>query len=90
MVWGEGLIRSAFPALFNLAVHKEAMVRDVWDNSRRGGGWSPCFTRSFNDWELVEVENLVQTIQSLKVTPSFEDKLIWKESKADNYSMKLM
>ena len=42
-----------------LTVHKKALVRDLWDNSREGGGWIPCFSRSFNDWE---VENFLQAI----------------------------
>ena len=41
-----------FPNLFNMAVHKEAMVAYVWDFSRVKGGWSPVFVRDFNDWEM--------------------------------------
>ena len=45
-----------FPSLFNLAVHKEAMVVDMWDCGREEGAWSPTFIRSHNDWEMEEVE----------------------------------
>ena len=39
----------AFPTLFGLAVYKNVLVRDVWDNSREGAAWNPCFSRTFND-----------------------------------------
>ena len=67
---GEKVFCSIFLTLFNLAVYKEALVSDVWDNSEGGRGWSRCLTRSFNDWEMVEVENLLHIIQPLKVIPN--------------------
>ena len=48
---GEGAVCLAYPTLFNLAYHKDAMVADVWDYSEEGG-WLPIFLRSFNDWEM--------------------------------------
>ena len=53
---GEVALCTLFPSLFALAVHKEATVADVWDSSRDVGGWSPHFSRMFNDWELEDVE----------------------------------
>ena len=38
----------AFSTLFSLAIRKETLVKDIWDNSREGGR-IPCFNRSFND-----------------------------------------
>ena len=76
--------------MFDLAAHKEALVGDVWESTVAGGGWFPCFTRSFNDWEMEKVENFLQTIHPLKVIPGLEDKLILKESKAGSCSVKLM
>ena len=80
----------SFPTLFNLDVHKDALVRDVWDYSRVGGGWIPCFIRSLNDWEMREAENFLHMIQPWKGIPSREDKLILKGRKDGNYSIKLM
>ena len=53
---------NAFPNLFNMAVHKEAVVANVWDFSRAEGGSSPVFVRDFNDWEMEEVERLLQLL----------------------------
>ena len=76
-VWcGEEALGRSFPTLFNMVVNKDALVRDVWDSSRERGGWIPCFDRSFNDWELREVENFLHAIQPLKVFASREGKLI--------------
>ena len=30
-------------------------MADMWEYSREERGWSPDFTRTFNDWELDEV-----------------------------------
>ena len=46
----------AYPTLFSLAVRKEALIREVWDISNETG-WTPCFSRPFNVWEVMEVEN---------------------------------
>ena len=43
------MLCSVYPSLFNLAMHKEAMVADMWDCGRGEGGWSPTFLRSLND-----------------------------------------
>ena len=86
--WEEALCRH-FPTLFRLVVNKEVVVRDVWDNSGIGG-WSPGFIRSFNDWELMEVENFLHAIQPMNVISNKEDKLILKGNRTDNYYIKLM
>ena len=56
----------AFPTLFGLAVQKEALIREVWDNSREGG-WIPCFSRPFNDWEVMEVGNFSARYSTLEI-----------------------
>ena len=41
-----------FPYLFALAISKEAWVNEVWTTTGergRGGSWSLCFNRPFND-----------------------------------------
>ena len=49
---GEEDLSSFFPSLFALATHKEALVANIWVGG--GEGWSPCFSRSFNNWEVEE------------------------------------
>ena len=56
-----------------MVVHKEAMVVDVWDFSRAEGGWSPVFVRDFNDWEMEEVERLLQLLHRRKIMSYQED-----------------
>ena len=38
-----------FCHFFALVVDKEVWVVDIWDSLAKGGGWNPCFSRSFND-----------------------------------------
>ena len=79
----------AFPTIFSLAVRKEALIREVWDISNEGG-WTLCFSRPFNDWEVTEVENFLHAIQPWRVVSNREDMLILKGSNSGIYSVKLM
>lgn len=63
-------------------------MRDIWDNNN-GGGLSPCLNRSFNDWENGGGGGLISD-HSISECPGLKDKLIWRKSKAGNYSVKLM
>ena len=85
---GEKALCRSYLTLFSLVVNKEVMVREVWDNSGVGG-WSPGFIRSFNDWELMEVENSLHAIQPMRVISNKEEKLILKGNKTDTYFVKL-
>ena len=62
-----------FPSLYALADSKRAMVVEVWDTTRGEGIWNPRFTRSFNDWEIDEVQNFINLISKKK-------KISWKET----------
>lgn len=41
----------SFSSLFALFLSKEAWMADVWNPEGEGGGWTPQFSRAFNDWE---------------------------------------
>ena len=89
-VWGgeEALCR-AFPTLFSFAVRKDALIREVWDTSNEGG-WTPRFSRPFNDWELTKVENFLLIIQPWSVVSNREDKIVLKGGNSGFYSGKLL
>ena len=90
-VWcGEEALCSIFLALFNLVVHKEAMVADMWDCDREEGGWSPTFQRSLNDWEIEEVKRFLLTLHRQNFSPLGEDKLLLKGVRDEAFSVKLM
>ena len=55
------------PCRFSMTLNKEALVVDLWNPVGEEGGWSPHFSRSFNDWELVEVQLLLHVIQQKRV-----------------------
>ncbi|RVW63391.1 hypothetical protein CK203_055912 [Vitis vinifera] len=79
----------AFPCLFALATSKEAWVNEVWTaTGERGGSWSPCFTRPFNDWEMEEVERLFCCLDGKKGNVGEEDRVRWMESKDGEFSVK--
>ena len=86
----ETVLCNEFPTLFNLAVHKDARVVEVWDSSREEGGWSPVFLRPFNDWEMEEVERFIHFLVNKKIRPLQEDRLLLKESRTNGFSVSLM
>ena len=86
---GEEARCRSFLTLFSLAVNKEVVVREVWDNSGVGG-WSLGFIRRFNDWELMEVENFLHANRPMRVISNKEDRLILKGNKMNTYSVQLM
>ncbi|RVW88462.1 putative ribonuclease H protein [Vitis vinifera] len=90
MGWGFGRksVRKAFPSLFDLAVSKDAWVADCWDSMGEEGGWTPCFLRPFNDWEVEEVERFLSTIQGKRLNADVEDRMVWKETKNEIFIVK--
>ena len=53
-----------------------------------GGGWTPLFSRAFNDWELELVERFLQKIQTFRVHRDVEDRVIWIASRCGTFSVK--
>ena len=50
--------------------------------------WSPLFSRSFNDWELEEVQIFLQVIQGKRVISNKEDALLVKDIKGGRFFVK--
>ena len=73
---GEEAISISYPSLFALAANKEASVADVWEPSSERGGWTPCFFRPFNDWEVEEIQKLLQARQDKRILPSQDDLML--------------
>ena len=62
-IWcGNTPLCEAFPSLFAFAVSQDAWVEDCWDYMGDAGGWYPCFSRSFNDWEQEAVASLLSVL----------------------------
>ena len=66
-----------FPQLFALAVHRNAMINEVWDSSLGQGGWNFRFSRDFNDWELDLIRDLLNMLSDFRIS-SKEDSVFWK------------
>ena len=76
--------------MFLLAVQKDAMVANMWNWVREEGGCSPTFLRSFNDWEMEEVESFLSSSHRKKIRPGIEDKLLMKGSNHGNFSVRTL
>ncbi|RVW35135.1 hypothetical protein CK203_085898 [Vitis vinifera] len=66
----------------------EAWVVELCDPSGEEGVWSPSFSRPFNDWEVEEVERLLLTIRGRRLNPLLEDRMLWKETTNEIFSVK--
>ena len=53
-----------------------------------GLSWSPCLTRSFNDWEMEEVEGFLLCLCGQKLIMEEEDRVQWVETKDGIFSTK--
>ena len=84
------MLCNVFATLFNLTVHKDARVADVWDSSKEDGGWSPVFLGPFNGWEVEEVERFLHFLHNKKIRPFQEDRLLLKETMTDGFSVRHM
>ena len=88
-IWCENIsLCEVFPSLFDLAVSKDAWVADCWDSMGEEGGWTPCFLRPFNDWEVEEVERFLSSIQGKRLDADVEDRMLWKETKNEIFTVK--
>ena len=56
----------------------------------RGWGWTSCFVRPFNDWEVEEIQNLLQAIQDKRILPSQDDLMLMREAGDGRFSVKLL
>ena len=63
---------------------EDAWCRDeplnIADSKGDSGAWNPKFLRSFNDWELDIVQQLLSLLASKKLMTQRSDKLFWKGS----------
>ena len=90
-VWcGEEALSLMFPNLFRLTAQKNARVADLWDWDCGDGGWNPIFLRSFNDWEMEEVDRFLQVLYRKQIRPLMKDKILFKGSRNDAFSVKSM
>ena len=90
-VWcGEEALSLMFPNLFRLTAQKNARVAELWNWDSGEGGWNPIFLCAFNDWELEEVDRFLQVLYRKQIRPLMEDKIIFKGSRSDVFSVSSM
>ena len=53
-----------------------------------GGVWTPCFVRPFNDWEMEDIQNLLQALQEKRILPNPNDLMLMREAKDGCFSVK--
>ena len=61
---------------------------EVWDTTRGERTQNPRFMRSFNDWEMDEVQNFINLISQIKINQLERDRLLWKGDKNEIFSAK--
>ena len=87
---GEEALSLTFPNLFRLTAQKNAKAVDLWNRDSGEGGWNPIFLRSFNNWEMEEVDRFLQILCRKQINPLMEDKILFKGSRNEGFSVKIM
>ncbi|RVW63723.1 putative ribonuclease H protein [Vitis vinifera] len=85
---GDEPLCESFPSLFAISLDKDAWILDVWSPDDVGDGWTPIFSRAFNDWEIEMVERFMLKIQAFRVQREDKDKMVWTASKSGAFSVK--
>ena len=85
---GDEPLCKSFPSLFSISLAKNTWVLDVWNPNGVGDGWTPLFSRAFNDWKIEMVECFILKIQAFRVQREDEDKVVWITSKSGAFSVK--
>ncbi|RVW99516.1 putative ribonuclease H protein [Vitis vinifera] len=85
---GDEPLCESFPYLFSISLSKDAWVSDVWNPNNDGEGWTPLFSRAFNDWEIEMVERFMLKIQAFRVQREDKDRVVWTASKGGVFSAK--
>lgn len=77
-IWlGNTTLKEEFPRLFSLSLQKEAKINEF---QLGNGTWNLLFRRSLYDWEMEEVEVLMQRLQGIVLKQNINDILIWSWS----------
>ncbi|RVW54392.1 hypothetical protein CK203_068349 [Vitis vinifera] len=81
----------AFKAMTRFLVGDQRKIKfwqDVWQwSAPLKVVWNLGFKRQFQDWELDSIEELLRRLQVFGKCSEDEEKLIWKASKGDNFSV---
>ena len=87
-MWG-GSLEFFLPIFVRRGCSKGSFGSESVGQLEGGGGWSPCFSRPFNDWVLEEVARFFQVLYEKKMFPRLEYKLLLKEAKDGRFFVKL-
>ena len=63
---------------------------DIWDSGEGARCWSPTLLKALNDCELEEMTRFLHILHDQKFRPTGKDKLLFKNDKANGFSVKTM
>jgi hypothetical protein len=73
----EGLLREICPAIYQIALHKQATVSEYLSWHQDDMVWTVTLQRSLQDWELGEYTALMAFLYKLKINRTIVDQLRW-------------
>ena len=69
-------------------INKEGWVAEAWEEDGVGDSWGLRFNRHLNDWEVGEVESLLNKLHPLTIRRDVDDLFRWKKNKNGTFSVK--
>ena len=73
----EGLLRDVFPAIYQIALHKQATVSEHLSWHHEDMVWAVTLQRPLQDWELGEYTDLMAFLYQLKIKRTVVDQMRW-------------
>jgi hypothetical protein len=86
-IWcGDSLLKLCYPALFSIALYKDAWAVDYLSLHRWSYTWNVVFTRLVQDWEMEMVLSFY--VRLYPIRHGAKDMLVWSLSKRGHFEVK--
>lgn len=80
---GDRNLATEFPDLFNIALHQEKTLEDMWSLQC----WNLVFRRKLNDWEIPRVGELLKILDCFQGPKDGMDRLWWRGHSKGSYKV---
>ena len=78
-------LQNAFPDLYRIARHKDAVVGDLLHSQNGVVTWLFDFIRHVQDWELESVNSFLEVLYSNFAKGHGEDRMCWRGGSKDGF-----
>ncbi|KAL6332087.1 hypothetical protein AAG906_020768 [Vitis piasezkii] len=85
--WGDQPLGVQYPKLFRVVTDKNIHISSIF-GSTRPFSWNSNFRRNLSDFEIKDLEGLMQSLDCLHLSPSVSDMRSWSLSPSGLFTVK--